>query len=92
MSLLYKFREFDLKTCKSYRILGFRIFFCFPEDTKLQFQRTQNLDIYWQGTFTLLPWIILTDSNTNAKQQQICPNVSIQKKALKLVLCPPEWK
>ena len=26
------------------------------------------------------------------KEQQICPNVSIQKRALKLVLCPPEWK
>ena len=42
--------------------------------------------------FTLHPWIGLIDTNTNAKEEQICPSVSIQKSALKLVLWHPEWK
>ena len=42
--------------------------------------------------FTFHPWIILINISTNAKEQQICPSVSIQKRALNLVLCPPEWK
>ena len=42
--------------------------------------------------FTLLPWVRLKYTNTNAKEQQICPSVSMQKRAFKLVLCPPEWK
>ena len=41
---------------------------------------------------TLHPWIRLIDTNTNAKEQQICPSVSIQKRALMLVLWPQEWK
>ena len=43
-------------------------------------------------TFTIHPWIILIDTNTNAKERQICPSLSIHKKALKLVLWPLEWK
>ena len=42
--------------------------------------------------FTLHPWIGLIYNNTNAEEEQICPNVSIQKRALKLVLWHPEWK
>ena len=34
--------------------------------------------------FILHPWIRLIDTNTNTKEQQICPIVSIQKRALKL--------
>ena len=59
MSLLYTFRELDPKTCESYRILGFRIFFAF--------RRTQNSNPGGHKTricidkvpFTLLPWIRL---------------------------------
>ena len=42
--------------------------------------------------FTLHPWIGLIDNKTNAKQKQRCPSVSIQKRALKVVLLLPEWK
>ena len=42
--------------------------------------------------FTLHSWIRLINTNTNAKEQQICPSLNIQKRALKLKLCPPEWK
>ena len=44
--------------------------------------------------FTLNPWIRLIDTNTNKKKttnMSQC-SVSIQKRYLKLVLCPPEWK
>ena len=41
---------------------------------------------------TTYPWIRLIDTKTNAKEKQICRSVSIQKRALRLVLCPPEWK
>ena len=90
MSSLHTFREFDPKTCKSYRIFGFRIF--------LAFRRTQNCNSGGHKTrifidkvpFSFLPWIRLIDTNKNAKEQQISPSVSIQKRALKLVLCPPE--
>ena len=92
MSLLYTFKELDPNTCKSSRVLGFRIFFAF--------RRTQNSNSGGHKTrifidkvpFTLLPWIRLIDTNTNAKEQQICPSVSIQKTAFNLVLWPPEWK
>ena len=51
MSLLYTFNEFDQKSCFSFRILGFRIFFAYrkptktpiPEDTKLVFLLTKQL-------------------------------------------------
>ena len=92
MSLLYTFNEFDQKTCKSYRILGFRIFFAFrrPKNCNSGGHKTSNfID---NIPFTLNPWIRVTDTNTNAKEQQICPSVSIPKRALKLVLCPPEQK
>ena len=64
------------------------------------FQRPQNSNSGGHKTsifidnvpFTLNPWIRLVDTNTNAKEQQICPNVRIQKRAFKLVLCSPEWK
>ena len=42
--------------------------------------------------FTLPPWIRLIDTNTNVKEQQIFLSESIQKKPLKLILLPPEWK
>ena len=42
-------------------------------------------------TFTHHPWIGLIDTNTNTKEEPICPSVSI-KSALKLVLWLPEWK
>ena len=44
--------------------------------------------------FTLHPWIGLIYTKTNAKEEQICPSVSIQERALnlKLVLWHPKWK
>ena len=35
-------------------------------------------------------WIRLIYTNTNAKEQNKIHSVSIQKRALELVLCPPE--
>ena len=92
MSSLYSFRKFDPKTSQSSRILGFRFFFAF--------RRTQNSNsgghktriFIYKVSVALLPWIKLIYIKTNAKEQQICPSVSIQKRALKLVLFPPEWK
>ena len=90
--MLYKFKKFDLKTCKSYQILGFRTFSGFPEATKLQFQRQKKLVLLL--TRYLLhspPGIGIKDTNTNAKEEEKNSG-SIQKRASKLVLLPPEWK
>ena len=90
--MIYTFNEFDQKTCKSYKILCFRIFFAFRRTQISNSGGQKNSNFIDNVPFTLHPWIMLIDTNTNAKEQQLCPSVSIQKIALKLVLCPPEWK
>ena len=65
MSLLFTFREFDQKTFKPNRVLGFMIFFLFSEGRKIPIpEATKLLSI----------------------EPQICPSVSIPKRALKLLL------
>ena len=43
MSLLYTFREFDQKTFKSNRVLGFMIFFLFSEGRKIPIPEATKL-------------------------------------------------
>ena len=43
ISFQYTFKEHDPKTCYPYRILGFRICFCFPGATKLKCQSQSHL-------------------------------------------------
>ena len=58
-------------------ILFLKYFFCFPD---------ANIP------FTLHTWIGTIDTEATAKEEQICPSVSIQKIAFKFVLWYPKWK
>ena len=90
MSLLFTFKEFDTK--KPVNHIAFKIlgFFRLPQNSNSGCHKT-SIFIY-KVPFTLHPCIWLIYNNTNAKEQQIWPSGSIQKRALKLVLWHPEWK
>ena len=79
-------RPVNHSECKA---LGFLFVFWRPQNSNSGGHNSIFID---KVSFTLHPSIRLIYANTNAKEQKICPSVSIQKSALKLVLCPPEWK
>ena len=84
MSLLYTFYEFDKPVNHiEFQVLGFFLLSgghktLIPEDTKLVLLLTTDL-------LHPPPWNILKDTNTNAKEQQVYPSVSIHTESIIIV-------
>ena len=70
MSLLYTSKEFDQKTCKSYKISGFRIFCVFRKPQNSNSGGHKTSIFIDRVPFTLHPWIRIIYTNTNSKEQK----------------------